>query len=100
MLKRCEDVLLGEDPSLVMVYGDTISTLAGALASVKLGFPVAHVEAGVRSYERYMAEEVNRVVVYHISELLFAPTMRAMESSWLGIFFYLSKNNSYEIKWA
>ena len=80
MLKRCEGVLLKEKPSLVMVYGDTNSTLAGALASVKLKIPVAHVEAGVRSYERYMAEGVNRVLVDYISELLFAPTDRAKEN--------------------
>lgn len=80
MLKRVEEVILKERPKVTIVYGDTNSTLAGALASVKLGVPVAHVEAGVRSYERYMAEEINRVVVDHVSELLFAPTKRAVEN--------------------
>ncbi|MEM4619037.1 MAG: UDP-N-acetylglucosamine 2-epimerase [Desulfurococcaceae archaeon] len=78
--KHVKKVLSKEKPRLVVVYGDTNSTLAGALASAKLGVPVAHVEAGVRSYKKYMAEEINRVIVDHVSELLFAPIKRAVKN--------------------
>lgn len=80
MLAGIEKVALDQRPDWILVYGDTNSTLAGALAGAKLHMPVAHVEAGLRSYDRRMPEEVNRVVADHISDLLLCPTDVAVKN--------------------
>ena len=80
MLKGLEEIFIQEKPTAVLVYGDTNSTLAASLAAVKIHVPVIHVEAGLRSFNKYMPEEINRISCDHMSSMLFTPTKKGLDN--------------------
>ena len=80
MIEAIEKVLIKEKPDYILVYGDTDSTLAASISASKLNIPIAHIEAGLRSYNRKMPEEINRVLTDHASTILFTPTTKAFET--------------------